>query len=295
MHDKTLFCGIATALVTPFRKEELDVEAFRRLVRWQAESGVHALVVAGTTGEASTLTEYERDCLLEAALTEVGGRLPIIMGTGSNDTATALARTRRAARLGADGALVVTPYYNKGTKTGVRAHFLRIAEEGDLPLILYNVPSRTGVSLSLSDYEVLLPHPQIMGAKEADGDMEKFARLCALSAPKGRVYTGNDGLLLPSLAVGGDGCISVISNILPKNTADIFEFYQKKEQAKALSLYQKMLPLSEALFKETNPSPIKYLAARLGYGDGSLRLPLSPVAKETERQLISAFSPWETR
>ena len=293
MQDKLLFRGIASALITPFENGRVDLTAFRRLVHEQIESGIHALVVAGTTGEASTLSEYEKEGLLDAALTEAEGKLPIIMGTGSNDTARALSLTRRAATLGANGALVVTPYYNKGTREGLRSHFLRIAEDGSLPLVLYNVPSRTGVSLSLSDYDALLSHPNIAGVKEADANMENFAHLCSLAEGRGHVYTGNDGLLLPSLAVGGDGCISVVSNLLPKDTCDIFNLYEKGETQKSLLLFQKMLPLMAALFRETNPAPVKYLMALSGYGDGSLRLPLTAVSKETEEALLSAFALWQ--
>jgi 4-hydroxy-tetrahydrodipicolinate synthase len=262
-------------------------------VREQIENGIRGLVVAGTTGEGSTLTEYEKESLLEVAVAEADGKLPVIMGTGSNDTAKALQNTRRAATLGASGALVVTPYYNKGTREGLRSHFLRIAEDGSLPLILYNVPSRTGVSLSLSDYDVLLSHPKITGVKEAEADTEKFAHLCALAEGRGRIYTGNDGLLLPSLSVGGDGCISVVSNLLPKDTCDIFNLYEKGETQKSLLLFQKMLPLMAALFRETNPAPVKYLMALSGYGDGSLRLPLTAVSKETEEALLTAFAHWQ--
>lgn len=293
MQDKLLFRGIATALITPFEGGRVDSTAFRRLVGEQIRGGIHALVVAGTTGEASTLTEYERESLLDAALTEAEGKLPVIMGTGANDTAKAVSFTRRAAALGANGALVVTPYYNKGTKEGVRSHFLHIAEEGGLPLVLYNVPSRTGVSLSLSDYEALLPHPQIVGVKEAEADMEKFAHLCLLASGHAHVYTGNDGLLLPALSVGGDGCVSVVSNLLPKDSANIFELYEKGEGENARVLYQKMLPLMAALFRETNPAPVKYLMALLGHGDGSLRLPLTAVSSETEEALLSAFAHWQ--
>lgn len=292
MQDKSTFQGIATALITPFGGEGVDLHAFSRLVKEQIASGIHALVVAGTTGEASTLTEKERDLLLETALREAEGHVAVIMGTGANDTEKAVALTRRAAALGADGALCVTPYYNKGTRAGIRSHFLRIAEEGGLPLILYNVPSRTGVSLSLADYETLAAHPCIVAVKEADGDMEKMAALCALAAGKMRVYTGNDGLLLPSLAVGADGAVSVISNLLPRDTVQIFQKWQEGKVTEALSLFRRMLPLATALFLETNPAPIKYLMTLSDYGDGSLRLPLTRVTAATEEALLSAFAAW---
>lgn len=292
MQDKSSFCGIGTALITPMTGGKVDFFAFRRLLKEQIAAGIHALVVAGTTGEAPTLSEEERDRLLDTALKETGGALPVIMGTGANDTERAVALTRRAAALGADGALCVTPYYNKGTRAGIRTHFTRIAEEGGLPLILYNVPSRTGVSLSLSDYDILFDHPRVVGVKEADGNMEKMAALCALAAGRARVYTGNDGLLLPSLALGADGCISVVSNILPRDTANIFELWEQGNNLKALTAFRRMLPLITALFKETNPAPIKYVMALADCGDGSLRLPLAPVTAETEEALLSALAAW---
>ena len=293
MKEKSFFCGIATALITPFKEGAIDEKAFRALVRDQIAAGVHGLVVCGTTGEASTLTDKEKDTLLTAALEETAGALPVIMGTGANDTARAVAATKRAKALGADGALVVTPYYNKGTGEGLRAHFGKVAEEGGLPLILYNVPSRTGVDLSLRDYEVLIEHPCITGIKEASPDVEKLASLCLLAEGRARIYTGNDTLLLPALAVGAQGCISVVSNILPKNTAEVFHLWQKSKAVEAQLLFQRIFPLCKALFRETNPAPVKYLAGLLGYGDGSLRLPLAHVTEETEETLLSAFAPWQ--
>lgn len=292
MQDKSTFKGIATALVTPFDGGRVDLSAFERLVKDQLGAGVNALVVAGTTGEAPTLTDKERELLLDTALTEARGVVPVIIGAGANDTERAVNLTRRAAALGADGALIVTPYYNKGTRGGIRSHFLRVAEDGGLPITLYNVPSRTGVSLSLSDYEALSTHPRIVAVKEAEADMEKMAALCALAQGKMRVYTGNDGLLLPSLSVGADGCISVVSNILPKDTAEIYKFYMEGKWREALTLFRRMLPLTAALFIETNPAPIKYLMALARYGDGSLRLPLDRVTKATEEALLSAMAKW---
>ncbi len=293
MKEKSFFYGIATALITPFREGALDLTAFRAMIKAQVASGINALVVCGTTGEASTLTEKEKETLLTVALEEAAGALPIIMGTGANDTHRAIAATKRAKALGADGALIVTPYYNKGTKNGIATHFLKIAEEGALPLILYNVPSRTGVDLSLDDYEALLKHPSVVGVKEASADMEKMAALCLLAEGYACVYTGNDSLLLPSLSVGAHGCVSVVSNILPQNTLEIFNLWQKAKITEALLLSQKLLPLCKALFLETNPAPIKYLMALSGYGDGSLRLPLSPITAKTEEALLSAFASWQ--
>jgi len=288
MNEKTkkgCFHGVATALITPFCDGKVDLFTFRRLINIQLGAKIDALVVAGTTGEASTLTEHERDSLLAEALSAVEGRVPVIMGCGSNDTVHAVSYARRAKELGADGALVVTPYYNKGTHRGLREHFLKVAEEGDIPVVLYNVPSRTGVDLSLECYDELFSHPMIWGAKEAGASIEKMAELCAIARGRASVYTGNDAMLLPSLSVGADGVISVVSGILPKNIRKIYTHFCLGEQDAASKTNARLLRLYRLLFKETNPSPVKCALALLGFGDGSLRLPLTPPSKELEDEL----------
>ena len=273
----TPFTGAASALITPFRDGEIDFAAFRKLLTFQLGGSIDGLVVAGTTGEAATLSEKERDSLLSVALEEVCGRVPVIMGTGHNDTARAVALTRRAAELGADAALVVTPYYNKGTSAGIHAHFLKIAEASSVPLILYNVPSRTGVSLSVEDYRALSVHPNIVGVKEADGNIEKFAWLCHELAGQLAIYTGNDAALLPALSLGADGVISVFSNLLPAHAAGICALYRSGKVRESAALFFRDLPLIRLLFREVNPAPLKYAMSLLGFGSGEVRLPLSPI------------------
>ena len=288
MNEKTkkgCFRGVATALVSPFSDGKTDLFTFRRLINIQLGAKIDALVVAGTTGEAPTLTDKERDALLSEALDCVDGRIPVIMGCGSNDTAHAISYARRAKELGADAALVVTPYYNKGTHRGLCEHFLRVAEEGKLPVILYNVPSRTGVDLTLEEYDELFSHPLTVGAKEASASIEKMAELCALAKGRAAVYTGNDAMTLPSLAVGADGVISVASGVLPRNMRRIYSSFSSGEWETAAKVNERLMRFYRLLFKETNPAPVKCALSLLGFGDGSLRLPLTPPSEALEKEL----------
>lgn len=275
--QKAVFSGIATALFTPFRDGVIDLAAFRHLIDRQIKGGIQALVVAGTTGESATLDEKECDSLLSAALEEVDLRVPVIMGTGHNNTARALAFTKRAAALGAAAALTVTPYYNRATKSGIRRHFLHLAENSPIPIILYNVPSRTGVSLSLEDYRILCEHPNIAGVKEADTSIEKMAWLCRDLGEHVGVYTGNDSLLLPALALGASGAISVCSNLFPKTLATLYRCCQANDYTTAKATFARLLPLFSLLFQEVNPAPVKCAAFHLGLCQNELRLPLTEV------------------
>ncbi len=270
-----LFRGVGTALVTPFLGDNLDLSAFGRLIDFQKEYA-DALIVAGTTGEAPTLSARERDTLLSFAIERKGNSLPIIMGTGSNDTKEAIARTRRAAELGADGALVVAPYYNRGTTEGVRRHFLSIAEASPIPLILYNVPARTGGSLTLADYEALLPHPNILGVKESEESTEKFFLLTERYGETCAIYTGSDSFLLPSLALGGDGVISVVSNLFPGTLHAVIRASLSGDLTRARRYFADLFPLCRLLFAETSPAPVKEALRLLGFGNGESRLPLTP-------------------
>lgn len=288
-----IFTGVATALITPFADGGIDRESFRRLVRHQIESGVSALVVCGTTGEAATLKEVERDLLLTEALEEGEGRIPIIAGCGTNNTEESVALARRAAALGADGLLMVTPYYNKGTREGVRTHFLRVAESAHLPIILYNVPSRTGVDLSCEDYAALNEHPAIVGIKEASSDVEKAAWLCRALGRETAVYAGNDSLLLPYLSLGGAGIVSVISNLFPSEMVTVCSLYAEGRTAESRALFFRLLPLIRLLFEETNPAPVKYAMARTGYGTGEVRLPLCTVGEGLRRRLERELAAWQ--
>ena len=280
---------MGTAVVTPFCEGGIDYETFGRLLDIQRESA-DAVIVAGTTGEAPTLTESEREELLAFTVARVDGKIPVIMGTGSNDTAHAVRLSRRASELGADGVLAVTPYYNRGTREGIRRHFLMIAEASDAPVILYNVPTRTGGNLTLDDYEALLPHPNILGVKEAEENTEKFFALCESFGSEKAIYTGNDAFLLPSLALGGAGVISVISNLYPMTVHNAIRAFVCGDVAGARRLFASLFPLCRLLFRETSPSPVKEALRQIGFGNGECRLPLTAASKELSKLLAEEIS-----
>ena len=287
--DKKLFYGVATALITPFTKDGgLDIPAFRRLVSLQRRAGVSALVVAGTTAEAPTLSEKEMRLLLRTAKEEAGGVLPIIMCVGSNDTKKATHLAKMAKKEGADAILSVTPYYNKGTKEGLRLHYERLSEATSLPILLYNVPSRTGTSLSLEDYAHLFKRRGIVGVKEAEESLEKEAFLCK-SFPEKSLYTGNDSHLLSFLALGGDGVISVLSNLFPKEVSLICRFFKEGRIGEARGLFFRFLPLIKLLFSETNPAPIKYAMSKMELCAPILRLPMTLPSPSLCKQIDEAL------
>ncbi len=285
---KTIFNGIATALVTPFTQDGVDLEALRSLINYQLHGRIHALVVLGTTGEASTLSEKERDTVIETAVSEVKHRVPVIVGCGSNDTKKAVLYAKRAQALGADGLLVVTPYYNKGTDSGIVMHYLAIADAAALPLILYNVPSRTGVDLTLSQYERLSFHPNIVGVKEAKGDTKRLSDLFALQ--RLFVYSGNDEELLPALSLGASGLISVLSNLFPSETVAIYEDFKNGRIDEAQTHFYRFRTLIRLLFEDTNPAPVKCAMSLLGLTPPRLRLPLSEVSPLLRERIASALA-----
>ncbi len=272
-----LFCGVGTALVTPFSGGRVDIPAARRLAKRQRDAGISALIVAGTTGESPTLSADERALLLSAVLDTVGGRIPVIMGTGANDTRTAVRYTEQAARLGADGALVVTPYYNKGTAEGLARHYLAVADATPLPIILYNVPSRTGVDLTLPVLSRLAEHPRIVAIKEASGKIDRVADIRAALGDRMPIYSGNDGDLLPTLSLGGIGIISVLSNLLPEACISLWQSFTAGRVGEAGELAVALTPLCRLLFAETNPAPIKCAMADRGLCGEELRLPMTTV------------------
>ena len=293
MNDKTtkkLFEGVATALITPFKSIAVDLDVWRRLIEQQLRAGVSALVVAGTTGEAPTLSDGERDMLLVEAVKRAKGKVPVIMGCGSNDTSHAIYYAKHAEELGADAILLVTPYYNKGTREGLRTHFLYVADSVEIPIILYNVPGRTCVDLSLEDYEVLCAHPNIKGIKEASGSIEKMAGLCHAFRDRIGIYTGNDSMLLPSLALGADGVISVTSNLFPERVRRICRRFAEGDVLGAQKEAYAILRINELLFAETSPAPVKYAMSLLGFGDGEVRLPLSLPSEALQRALCREIS-----
>ena len=285
---KTIFSGIATALITPFTKDGVDLDALRSLIDYQIRGHIQALVILGTTGEAPTLTETERDTIVEAAVSEVGGRVPVIVGCGSNDTKKAVAYATRAQSLGADGLLVVTPYYNKGTDRGIVSHYLAVADATALPVILYNVPSRTGVDLTLSQYERLSFHPNIVGVKEAKGGAKRLSELTEMKSLA--VYAGNDEELLPALSLGASGLISVLSNLFPSETVGIYEDFICGRTKEARTRFYRLHGLINLLFEDTNPAPVKCAASLLGIASPQLRLPMSEVSPLLRERIASALS-----
>lgn len=273
----TVFTGAATAIVTPLTKDGIDYEAFGRLIDWQIEAGIDAIVAVGTTGEGSTLDDAEHKEAIRFAVERVAGRVPVIAGTGSNDVAYAISLTRFACEVGADAMLLVTPYYNKATQKGMIESFRAIADASTKPCILYNVPSRTGCNLLPASVAALADHPNIVGIKEASGNISQIAELAALVGDKMDIYSGNDDQIVPILSLGGKGVISVLSNIMPKETSDMCKLFLDGRIAEARKLQLDLLPLVNALFSEVNPIPVKAAVSAMGFGENYLRLPLTPM------------------
>ena len=283
---KTIFTGAATAIVTPFKNNEVDYDTFAKLLDWQIGEGIDAVVVCGTTGEASTLTDEEHRDVIKFAVDHVAGRIPVIAGTGSNDVAYAIDLTKFACEAGADAMLLVTPYYNKATQKGLIASFTAIADVSTKPVILYNVPSRTGCNILPETAAVLADHPNIVAIKEACGNISQIAELAALTRGKLDIYSGNDDQIVPILALGGKGVISVLSNPMPRATSEICHKFFAGDVAGSLKMQLDLLPLVNALFCEVNPSPVKAAMSAMGYGENSLRLPLTPMEKAHEEKLL---------
>ena len=283
----TVFTGAATAIITPFRNGEIDYEAFGRLIDWQIEKGIDAIVVCGTTGEASTLTDDEHREAIRFAVEKVGGRVPVIAGTGSNDTAYAIELTQYACEVGADAILLVTPYYNKATQKGLIASFTAVADVSTKPIILYNVPSRTGCNILPATAAVLAEHPNIVAIKEASGNISQIAELASLVRGKLDIYSGNDDQIVPVLSLGGKGVISVLSNLMPYETSQICHKFLSGDVEASAAMQLDLLPLVNALFCEVNPIPVKAAMAAMGYGENSLRLPLTPMESANEAKLLN--------
>lgn len=282
----TVFTGAATAIVTPLNENGVDYEAFERLIEWQIQEGINAIVVAGTTGEGSTLTDDEHKAVLKFAVEKIAGRVPVIAGTGSNDTAYAIELTKYACEVGADAMLVVTPYYNKATQQGLIQSFTAIADASTKPIILYNVPSRTGCNIEPATCAALAEHPNIVGIKEASGNISQIAKIASLVGDKMDIYSGNDDQIVPILSLGGKGVISVLSNILPKETVKICDSYFVGNVSESAALQLKYIELIDALFCEVNPIPVKAATAAMGYGENYLRLPLTPMDEAKKQNMF---------
>lgn len=277
MGKQPVFTGVATALITPMTESGVDYESFGRLIDWQIASGVNALAVCVTTGEAPTLTDNEHCKILEFAVKRAQGRVPIIAGTGSNDTQHAMMMTQYAGAIGASAVLCVTPYYNKPTQTGLIKSYSTIADVSSVPVILYNVPGRTGVNIEPETYGVLADHPNICAIKEANGNISKIAETFRIVGDRLDIYSGNDDQIVPILALGGKGVISVLSDVCPKETVELCDRFFRGDIKGSTELQLKYLPLIKALFSQTNPIPAKAALARMGYCRDVLRLPLTPM------------------
>lgn len=287
---KCIFRGLCTALVTPMADGKIDYATLRELIEWQIGQKVDALLVCGTTGEASTLTAKERKELVMRAGEMIDGRVPYLVGCGTNATAQTLAWGYHAAACGADGLLVVTPYYNKGTEEGIFRHFSLVNEKIPLPQIVYHIPGRTGVRLSAAQMRQLADLEHVVAVKEADPDMDRLLDVMAACGEDLSVYCGNDSLTIPVLSVGGIGTISVISNILPYEMGEIIRLYLSGRGEQSLALQRKLLPLMRLMFACTNPAPVKYALSQCGFGTGELRLPMTEVPPPIAGQIREALS-----
>lgn len=289
--EMPVFSGVCTALATPFTAggAAVDFDALGHLIHRQLDAGVDALCACGTTGEGPTLSPQEHQAVVHFCVREINGRVPLLAGAGSNDTASALAACRRAQDAGADALLVVTPYYNKTTQSGLIEHYTYLADRVELPIVLYNVPSRTGVSFSAETYATLSGHQNIVGVKEASGDLSLQQHTAQAARPGFSVWSGNDDLTIPMMATGALGTISVLSNVAPAAMAALTHACLNGDLAAANLLQGRLQPLMDALFCQVNPIPLKYALMLTGIGSGALRLPLVPLAQKFRPQLQSAL------
>ena len=287
--EQPLFTGVCTALVTPFLNLEVNYPLLQQLIRRQIASGIEAIVLCGTTGEAPTLSDEEKLQLIRCGKDYAGAHCKIIAGTGSNDTLHAVKLSLQAQAQGADAILVVAPYYNKGTETGLIRHFFAIADAINIPMILYNVPSRTGLDIPVRVYKELSKHPNIAGVKEAGTDITKITKI-RLNCPEHfTVWTGNDNMTVPAMALGATGVISVVSNVWPKRMKAMTTAALKGDYSTAAKLQYSMDQLQDLMFTETNPVPVKAAMKYLGFDCGSCRLPLAEATEETENKLYAFF------
>ena len=287
MKKKTVFRGIATALITPFREGRVDFDAYGRFIDWQIENGINALVACGTTGESSTLSDNEHRAAIAYAVQRAAGRVPVIAGTGSNELDYAVDLSKFAVSTGVDAILVVTPYYNKATQNGLVKMYTTIADAAGIPTILYNVPSRTGVNIEPKTYAALAEHPNIVAFKEANGNISKIVETMSYVRGKLDLYSGNDDQIVPLMAMGGIGAISVLSNILPRETVAICDRFFSGDVAGAAELQCRYHALSDALFSEVNPIPVKAAVAAMGFTENSLRLPLTELEEGHKETLLA--------
>ncbi len=287
---KPVFTGAAVAIITPMCADgSVDYEELGRIIDDQIDNGTDAIVICGTTGESPTMTDEEHTACIRYAVKKTAGRVPVIAGTGSNDTKYAIWLSRQAQADGADALLLVTPYYNKTSQAGLIAHYTAIADAVDLPCILYNVPSRTGCNLTAASLKQLAKHPNINAVKEASGNISQVAEIAAACGEELNIYSGNDDQIVPLLALGGKGVISVLSNVAPRYTHDICAKWFAGDTAGSLAMQLAALPLCKALFADVNPIPVKWAMNRLGWHAGACRLPLVAPDEAVQAQLDSAL------
>lgn len=285
MTSNPIFKGVGTALITPLNDNGIDYDAFGRVIDWQIEQGINALIIVGTTGEGATLSDSEHRAAIEFAVNRVAKRVPVVAATGSNETAYAVSLTKFATQVGADAALTVTPYYNKATQNGLVKMYSTIADASGIPLILYNVPSRTGIGIEPETYAKLADHPMIKGIKEANSDISKIVKTARLVGDKLDIYSGNDDQTIPIMSVGGIGVISVLSNIAPKQTVEMCDKFFAGDLKGAAKMQLDYLPLINALFSEVNPIPVKAAMAAMGWCENYVRLPLTPMEEAHWKKL----------
>ncbi|MFC1667596.1 4-hydroxy-tetrahydrodipicolinate synthase [Candidatus Omnitrophota bacterium] len=286
-----MFEGSMVAIITPFKNDKVDEKKLRELVEFHIKNGTSAIVPCGTTGESSTLSYEEHEHVIEVVVEASGKRIPVIAGTGSNNTTEAIMLTKYAKEVGVDASLQITPYYNKPTQEGIYRHFKKIAEETKLPLIVYNIASRTGINILPETMERLSKVKNIVGVKEASGNLDQMSKTYALCGKSFDLISGDDSLTLPLLAIGGTGVISVVSNIAPRDVADMVSSFKKGDIDGARRIHYKLLPLVKAMFIETNPIPVKTAMALMGMiDDGSLRLPMCAMSGENQTKLKKALS-----
>ena len=284
-----IFRGAGVAIITPFTQTGINFPELGRIIEDQIAGGTDAIIITGTTGESATMTDEEHRAAIRFTVEQVKGRIPVIAGTGSNETSYAVALSKYAEQVGADALLLVTPYYNKCTQNGLAAHYIKIADSVHIPSILYNVPSRTGVNIKTDTYVKLARHPRIAAVKEASGDLSAILRLRAAVGDELTLYSGNDDQIVPILSLGGQGVISVLSNVVPRVTHDICQHYFDGNAAEAARLQIAYTDLIDALFSEVNPIPVKTAMQKLGYDTGELRMPLSPMEPANEAKLEAAL------
>lgn len=286
---KLVFRGAGVAVITPFTETGINYPELGRIIEDQIAGGTDAIIITGTTGESATMTDAEHREAIRYTVKQVKGRIPVVAGTGSNETSYAIELSKYAEHVGADALLLVTPYYNKCTQNGLAAHYTAIADSVSIPAILYNVPSRTGVNIKTETYVQLAKHPRIVAVKEASGDLSAILRLRAAVGDELAVYSGNDDQIVPILSLGGQGVISVLSNIAPRMTHDICQNYFDGNTAEAACLQIACADLVDALFCEVNPIPVKTAMRRLGYNAGPLRMPLSEMEPANAAKLDAAL------